>query len=215
MSHCLEIQVARCPPQTAGRRSRGRSLLHSLPVEEPRPLLASLVPRGDAGAAPGPALGAEEPGPLLSPRRFEAAPRPALPAEMPKPILSSLPAEVPRPLLAPFSSLSPRRCGAGEQPAHPAALRQRASACGAGPGGGICGSWVHLCPPAREREGKGAVVTAAPQNSLSSCFLAAALVACREQNQGPLRAPSSRQLGKGSFGFSRCQRLLFLSTALI
>lgn len=87
----------------------------------------------------------------------------------------------------------------GEQLPHP-------RACGAGLGEASVAAGSISVPTLLGRS----CCHSCPQLSLSSCFWV-----CRQQNQGPLRAPLSRQLGKGSFGFSRCQRLLFVSTALI
>lgn len=97
-------------------------------------------------------------------------------------------AEEPRLLLR-----SPAPCGGAAQvrSSHiPAALRQGASDCGAGPGAGICGSWVHLCPPpCWEGGGEGAVVTAAPQHSLSSCFWLPRWWLAGSRTRDPCRRP--------------------------
>lgn len=236
MSHCLEIQVARCPPETAGL----------LWQEEPRPLLGPL-PESGAEAALQPALPTSD-GAGAAPRPVpcggaEAAPQPALLAPQP-----SLPREVPRSLLSllspPLGPLSLWRCRGRPSGRSPPVRRSRGRPSARSPCGGAvqvssrphtprrCGSEPALvgpapgeasaaagsisAPPARREGGEGGCCHSCPAAlALSSCFLAAALVACREQNQGPLRASRSRQLGKGSFGFSRCQRLLFLSVALM
>lgn len=83
------------------------------------------------------------------------------------------------------------------------------------PRGGICRQLgPSQCPP--PGLGGGVVVTAALKHLLSSCFLAAVVVAALQGVvRGTPAGSCSKQLGKCSFGFCWCQRFLFLSSALI